>query len=86
MTISTLSLAWSLWLAVAVAVCAAVLIHNVRREIRHVKPRAAVSAGANRPAEAAPAGELSAEQVIAAAAYYWLHPDNPAGQSEKIDQ
>ena len=62
MTISTLSLAWSLWLAVAVAVCAAVLIHNVRREIRpcpqgrtgRLKPRPRESLALNRSSRPRP--------------------------------
>lgn len=91
MTISLLSAGGSVWLIVAVVLCALILIRNVRCEIKGASaqsiPRTAAPAQPV-PAQTAdvPESGLSTEQVLAAAAYYWLHPEQPADVGSQTDK
>ena len=84
MSVLILPTVWSILLIPAVLVCAAVLTVNVKKEVAVRKKAAApaIRSSAARPEIllAPPEGELNTEQILAIAAYCWLHPEQPDSQ------
>lgn len=79
MSVLILPTVWSLLLIPAVLVCAGILAVNVKKEV-DVRKKAAVPAA--RPSapqpqiSSAPSEDgLNIEQILAIAAYCWLHPE-----------
>lgn len=84
MSVLILPTVWSALLIPAVLVCAGILVVNVKKEIAVRKKAAAPAArsSALQPdISSAPSEDgLNIEQILAIAAYCWLHPEQPDSQ------
>ncbi len=83
MSVLILPTVWSMLLIPAVLVCAGILAVNVKKEVdvrKKAVPAARPSAPQPQISSAPSEGGLNIEQILAIAAYCWLHPEQPDSQ------